>query len=140
MPDDGNGFIRRPTDQLVMFNFYFQDEVPKLPSIKGHMNFIFSSGLPFGPPGSYESRTLLNAPYYFRVDLGVSKEFNFKKKVKIIKNWGLESLWVGFEVFNLFGRANTVSYQWVRDFNQVFYAVPNYLSARLLNFRMIARF
>jgi hypothetical protein len=140
MPEDGQGFIRRPTDQLVMFNFYFQDEVPKFPSIKGHMNFIFSSGLPFGPPGSYESRTLLNAPYYFRVDLGLSKEFVFKQKVKIIKNWGLESLWAGFEVFNLFGRANTVSYQWVRDFDQVFYAVPNYLSARLLNFRMIARF
>jgi hypothetical protein len=83
---------------------------------------------------------LLNAPYYFRVDLGLSKEFVFKQKVKIIKNWGLESLWAGFEVFNLFGRANTVSYQWVRDFDQVFYAVPNYLSARLLNFRMIARF
>ncbi|MCS6903998.1 MAG: TonB-dependent receptor [Bacteroidia bacterium] len=140
VPNDGQGFIRRPTDQLVMFNFYFQDEVPKIPSIKAHMNFIFASGLPFGPPASYQARTLLNAPYYLRVDLGVSKEFIFEKKLRIIKNWKIYSLWLGLEVFNLFGRANTVSFQWVRDFDQIFYAVPNYLSARLLNLRIIARF
>ena len=53
---------------------------------------------------------------------------------------GLETLWISVEIFNLFQRANTVSYTWISDVYNTQFAVPNYLSTRLLNVRLIGRF
>jgi len=35
---------------------------------------------------------------------------------------------------------NTISYQWVTDVRDHQYAVPNYLSSRRLNLKLIAKF
>ncbi|MGB0176154.1 MAG: hypothetical protein ACPF9D_03245, partial [Owenweeksia sp.] len=52
-----------------------------------------------------------------------------------------KSLWVGLEVFNLLARNNTVSYLWVKDISTSReYAVPNYLTGRLLNVKLVAKF
>lgn len=137
---DDRGYVRRPADQRLMVSLYFQDEVPRIPSLKVHINLVYASGLPFGPPGVLNNRTALGAPFYNRVDLGINKVFMFKPKHERKNKFGIESLWVGLEVFNLFQRQNTISYQWVTDVYETRFAIPNYLSARLINARVIVRF
>lgn len=132
---DTIGYVRRPTDQRLSVSFYFQDELPINPTFKSHVNFVYGSGLRFGPPREFDRRTDFGFPSYQRVDLGFSKVFNLKPK-----NRGVESIWATFEIFNLFQRANTVSYIWITDLENRQFAVPNNLSARLINIRVIAKF
>jgi hypothetical protein len=133
---DTLGFVRRPTDQRFSFSMYFQDELPINPTYKVHVSYIYGSGLRFGPPREFEQRTNFGFPAYHRVDLGFSKVFAFKKTPKR----GVESIWATLEIFNLLQRANTVSYLWIRDLENRQFAVPNNLSARLLNFRLVVKF
>lgn len=129
----GIGTVRRPSDQRVSFAFYFQDELPTNPLYKMHVQFVFASGAPFGPPRILPLRTRFQMPFYNRVDLGLSRYFPIDRTY-------LRSLWVGLDVFNLFQRYNVVSYQWIADVYGVRWAVPNYLSARLVNVRLIGEF
>jgi len=137
---DGRGAIPRPTDQRVTFSMYFQDELPLNPTFKVHVNYIFGSGLRFGPPRVFESRTAFDFPAYQRVDLGFSKVITFDPKGFEQNRLGIESIWATIEIFNLFQRENTVSHIWIQDLNNRQFAVPNFLSARLLNARVIFRF
>ena len=50
------------------------------------------------------------------------------------------SAWVSAEVFNLLDINNTISYLWVSDVGGRQYAVPNYLTRRQLNLKLIFRF
>lgn len=135
---DGKGYVSRPTDQRWGLSLYFQDELPINPTYKVHLTYIFNSGMHFGRPRKYENRTALQMPTYQRVDIGFSKEFTFKEAAN--KEHAVETLWATFEVFNLFGRSNTVSYNWIQDINNDFIPIPNYLSARLLNLRVVMNF
>ena len=137
----GQGYVSRPTDQRFQFSMYFQDELPINPLYKAHINFVYGSGLRFGYPGRLENRTNFAYPSYQRVDLGFSREILINSKAeREDKNFAIETLWVSAEIFNVFQRSNTVSYIWIKDvFNNQF-GVPNFLSARLLNLRVIARF
>ena len=48
-----------------------------------------------------------------------------------------DEVWVSAEIFNLLQARNTVSYLWVRDVSAAGqYAVPNYMTNRLINFKM----
>jgi len=51
-----------------------------------------------------------------------------------------DSLVLSLEIFNLLGIRNTISYLWVTDVVQNQYAVPNYLTSRLLNIKIQAKF
>ena len=137
---DGRSSVRRPSDQRLILSFYFQDEVPRIPTLKVHINFVYNSGLPFGPPRNIDNRTVFQMPSYQRVDIGLSKLISLRVREDYDRKLGLESLWIGLEVFNLLQRENTVSYTWIEDVNQVRFPVPNYLSARLVNLRAILRF
>lgn len=137
LPDQG--YVSRPTDQRVNFSMYFQDELPFNPTYKVHINFVYGSGLRFGLPGSLENRTVFKVPSYQRVDLGFSKMILFKG-IEEMDGFGLQSLWISAEIFNLFQRANTISYTWIKDVFNTQFAIPNFLSARLLNLRVIAKF
>ncbi len=127
-------WMRRPSDQRVSFAFYFQDELPTNPLYKVNIQFVFATGMPFGVPRQLDKRTLFQMPFYNRVDLGLSRVILFSE------GRYLRSLWVGLDVFNLFQRYNVVSYQWIADVYGIRWAVPNYLSARLVNLRVIAEF
>jgi len=136
------GYIPRPTDQLVNFGLFFQDYLPMNPSYKMQLSLLFGSGLPFGPPKSERYMQVFRMPPYRRVDIGFSKviinenkENNRKGPARFIK-----SLWTGIEIYNLLDTKNTVSYQWVTDIRDHQYAVPNYLTSRRLNIRLIAKF
>ncbi len=136
------GYIPRPTDQRINFSIFFQDYIPNHPYLKMHMRLLFSSGLPFGAPDTERHEHTLRMPDYRRVDIGFSYQFinegtTFGKKnpFKHFKN-----MWVSLEIFNLLQIYNTVSYIWIKDVNNRQYAVPNYLTPRLLNIKLTAEF
>jgi len=131
---DERGMIPRPSDQLINFNIFFQDHLPKNPTYRVYLNLNYASGLPFGPPNNVEYRNKFMGDSYQRVDLGLSKIFYLKK------NKTLESIWLGVEILNLMGRNNIISYYWVQDFQNIYYAVPNALSGRFFNVRCKVKF
>ena len=94
---------------------------------------FYGSGLPFGPPNNDDFRNYYKGEAYQRVDIGFSKMILFDKGI-------LNSLWISAEVLNLLGSDNTISYIWIRDFQNRQYAVPNALSARFLNLKVITRY
>lgn len=138
---DGHGYIPKPTDQRVNFNLFFQDYFKNNDRYKMHLNLAYGTGLPFGAPGSERNEQDLRVPDYRRVDIGFSyslKDKKYQNKSKLLKPF--RSVWIGAEVFNLLAIRNTISYLWVTDAQNAQYAVPNYLTSRLLNFRLIAKF
>jgi hypothetical protein len=137
------GFIPRPTDQRFNFSIFFQDYIRNNPNFKVHLNFLFGTRLPFGPPTEDRFRDTLRMPPYRRVDIGFS--FQLLKKDRMIEkqnivNKTVKELWATLEVFNLLGINNTINHTWIRDVNRRQYAVPNYLTPRLLNARVILSF
>lgn len=135
------GFIPRPSDQRVLFSMFFQDYIPNYPTYKVHLTMMFGSRLPFGPPGSQRWQQTRRMPEYRRVDIGFSKQLladDHDKKafpLRYVKN-----LWASLEVFNLLQIKNTISYLWVKDVNNRQYGVPNYLTPRQLNLKLLAEF
>ena len=136
------GYIPRPTDQLVTFAIFFQDQIPNYPKFKIHLNLLFGSGIPFGAPGSPKYLQTNRMPPYRRVDIGFSYQpFKENRELKpgSISRY-IKSAWISLEVFNLLGINNTVSYLWVEDISNRQYAIPNYLTNRQLNLRLIVKF
>lgn len=139
------GYIRRPADQRVNVSIFFQDYLPQNPSYKMHMSLVFGTRLPFGPPGTDKYLHVLKMPPYRRVDIGFSKQLvgyqypnkpiKERKTFKFIRN-----AWISLEIFNLLQNNNTVSYIWVTDVNNRQYAVPNYLTPRQLNIKLLVQF
>jgi hypothetical protein len=136
------GYIPRPTDQRFRFSMFFQDYLPMNPSYKMHLALYFGSSLPFGPPKSARHQQTLRMPSYRRVDIGFSKQIIGEKIGSYTKNpiRQIKSLWISLEVFNLLQVNNTISYVWVTDVSGVQYAVPNYLTPRQLNVKLVAQF
>jgi len=141
------GYIPRPTDQRVNFALFFQDYIPSFPYIKVHMNLVYGSGLPFGPPDSERYNDIYRIPSYKRFDIGFSaslfdlkmREDNNKHTKAFFQN--IEKIWLSLEVYNLFGINNTVSYIWIEGLDPTTgtygqYAVPNYLSNRRVNLKL----
>lgn len=136
------GFIPRPTDQRFRFSMFFQDYLPMNPTYKMHLALYFGSSLPFGPPKSARYQQTLRMPPYRRVDIGFSKQIIGDRPGTTSRNIvsRIKSLWVSLEVFNLLQVNNTISYVWVTDVSGVQYAVPNFLTPRQLNIKLVAQF
>jgi hypothetical protein len=134
------GYIRRPSDQLVNIGVFFQDHLPDNPTIRMYLNLVYGSGLPFGPPRQPEFRSAFAGKSYKRVDIGFSKVLILENDLTDQNRFSLESLWIGLEVLNIIDANNRVSYTYVNDMNGITYAVPNYLIGRRLNLRFVAKF
>lgn len=136
------GYIPRPTDQRVNFALFFQDYIPRYPSWKVHLNLLYGSGFPFGPPSYERYKDTLRIPPYRRVDIGFSKQLLSETKKLPAKNpfRFFKSIWASAEVFNLLQISNTISYLWVTDVTSRQYAIPNYLTKRQLNLKLIFKF
>jgi hypothetical protein len=136
------GYVRRPSDQRFTFSLFFQDYFPRNPSYKMHLNLVYGSRLPFGPPSSPRYMHVLKMPPYRRVDIGFSKQIKepgqYLKPGNPFRNF--QSAWISLEVFNLLAINNTISYIWVTDVRSRMYAVPNYLTPRRLNLRLVCEF
>jgi len=136
------GYIPRPTDRRLNFSIFFQDYIPKHPYLKVHLRLLYGTGLPFGPPDSERYAQTLRMSDYRRVDIGFSwqfvneaSDFGPKNPLRYAKN-----MWLSFEIFNLFQTYNTISYTWIKDVNNTQYAVPNYLTPRLINLKLNVEF
>jgi len=136
------GYIPRPTDQRLNFNLFFQDEMPNFPQLKVHLSLLYGTGLPFGPPSQERYKDTLRTTSYKRVDIGFSYDLLKKKKKR--KKTGffshLDAAYISLEIFNLLGTNNIVSYTWIKDDQNRSYAIPNFLTGRRLNVKLVVRF
>jgi hypothetical protein len=136
------GFIRRPADQRVNVGMFFQDYVPKIPKLKMHLNLLYGTGFPFGPPSYERYKDTLKMPPYRRVDIGFSWQLISEDQKLPQKNLlhYFKSMWLSIEVFNLLAINNTISYLWIKDITDRQYAIPNYLTNRQVNVRLVTKF
>ena len=93
-------------------------------------------------PNSVKYRNALIIEPYMRVDLGLSALLLSPKSIRRSHSpfAGFENIWASLEVFNLIDRANTISYQLIKDFANNTFSIPNRLTPRLLNLKLLARF
>ncbi|CAI8359443.1 MAG: Uncharacterised protein [Flavobacterium sp. SCGC AAA160-P02] len=136
---NNRGYIARPTDQRFKLGILFQDYVPNFPDLKAYLNLVYNTGVPGGAPSyadSYDFQNRLRD--YRRADLGILYVFTDTKK-RFSSGWlsQFKELTAGIELFNMFDIQNSITNTWVRDVatkNQ--FGVPNYLSGRILNFKI----
>ena len=135
-------YIPRPTDQRITFGLFFQDYLPMNPTFKINLGLYFGSGLPTGAPNTPLFTHTYRLPAYRRVDIGLSKQIIGGEALLPKKGFfsGFRSLWITAEILNLLSVDNTISYTWVRDFNNNMYGVPNYLTPRQINIKIGAEF
>ncbi len=136
------GWVRRPTDRLITFGMFFQDYLATNKNFKMYLNFIYGSNLPYNIPNNVKYRNGLEIPPYIRADVGFSallldSDRSKRRSHSPFRNF--ESIWASLEVFNLIDRANTISYLLIKDFSNTTYTMPNRLTPRLLNFKIVAR-
>ena len=75
---------------------------------------------------------------YKRADIGMS--FRLLDNEKRTKNVPFKNIWLGVDCLNLFGISNVNSYYWVTDVTNQQYAVPNYLTGRQINAKVLFEF
>ncbi len=133
-----------PTDQLYNVSVFFQDYFPGIERLTVNLRGHLSQGLPQSPPNSgYFEKGYFRTPAYRRVDMGfawqvLGEDFSIRRTNSFLGSF--KNIWLGVDIFNLFDINNTNSYYWVSNvFNQQF-AVPNYLTGRQLNFKIVADF
>lgn len=140
---DNRGYIARPTDQRLKFGALFQDYVPNMPDLKMYLNLVYNTGVPGGSPSyadPYDYQIRLRD--YRRADLGISFEIvNPEKKYNAKWKKSFRELSIGFEIYNMFNNQNSITNTWVRDvYSKRQFAIPNYLTPRVFNLRLSARF
>lgn len=131
-------WIPMPTDQKYAINLHFTDYFPGTERWKMTLKLAFADGLPFGAPHKGLEYQKFRAPAYKRADVGMSYrayDNDDRKKPGILKN-----IWIGIDCLNLFGISNVNSYYWVTDVTNQQYAVPNYLTGRQINGKVLLEF
>ena len=137
------GWVRRPTDRLLTFGMFFQDYLSTNKNFKVHLNMIYGTNMPYNIPGNVRYRNALVIEPYMRVDIGFSallldSDKGMRRSHNPFRKF--DNIWASFEVFNLLDRANTISYMFIKDFSNTVYTIPNRLTPRLLNLKILARF
>ncbi|MGB3143304.1 MAG: TonB-dependent receptor, partial [Maribacter sp.] len=140
---NNKGYIPRPTDQRLKLGILFQDYIPTIPDIKMYLNLVYQTGVPGGSPSYADPYLFQNRLRdYKRADLGISYIFAGKDKQYPSTHWlhTFKEFSLGFEIFNLFNNQNSITNTWVRDADSKNeFAVPNFLTARVLNLRLRVR-
>ncbi|MFT3677153.1 MAG: carboxypeptidase-like regulatory domain-containing protein [Chitinophagaceae bacterium] len=136
------GWVRRPSDRRITFGMFFQDYLATNKNLKMYLNLIYGSNLPYNIPNSVKYRNGLEIPSYIRVDIGFSAlllDSDRSKRRSHSPFLGFDNIWASLEVFNLIDRSNTISYLLIKDFSNTVYTMPQRLTPRLLNFKIVAR-
>lgn len=131
--------IPQPTDQTWNLNLFFSDYFPGSTRWKMNMKACFAGGLPFGPPHTGLERHMFRSSAYKRVDVGMNYCVIKNDDQHMRRNW-VRNLWVGLDCFNIFGFNNVSSHYWVTDISGAQFAVPNYLTGRMFNARLLFEF
>lgn len=129
-----------PSDQRYSVGIYFTDYFPKFPKLRFSLRGVLSDGLTMTAPHISRDKTYFRAPAYKRVDVGISYQIIGAPtdKARPTNFWRhFKNVTVGLDCFNLFDMTNVSSYYWVTDVNNLQYAVPNYLTRRQLNIRLL---
>ncbi|HET9824033.1 MAG TPA: carboxypeptidase-like regulatory domain-containing protein [Chitinophagaceae bacterium] len=136
------GWFRRPTDRLITFGMFFQDYLSTNKNFKVYLNLIYGSNLPYNIPGSVKYRNALIIEPYIRADIGFSAlllDADRSNRRSHSPFRSFDNIWASLEIFNLIDRPNTISYMLIKDFQNNVFAVPNRLTPRLVNFKIVAR-
>lgn len=136
------GWIRRPSDRLITMGLFLQDYLSTNKNFKVHLSLIYGSNMTYNIPNSVKYRNALIIEPYIRTDIGFSALLLSEKSLRRSHSpfRGFDNIWASLEVFNLIDRANTISYQLIKDFANDTFAIPNRLTPRLINFKLLARF
>lgn len=139
----------RPTEQRYGIGLFFSDYYPGHPDWKVFLRGVFNDGLPFSNPEGGRLAGVFRTPAYKRVDLGAThvwtaEQYRFMRQ----RRWRhIEEITLGLDFFNLLDIDNTNSYYWVTVIGDdgttagnPTYAVPNYLTGRMLNLSLGIRF
>ncbi len=141
---DNRGYISRPSDNRFQAGILFQDYIPTIPSLRMYLNLVYNTGVPGGSPSYADPYNFQNRLRdYRRADLGISHIFVGTNKKYPKNHWlyGFEELNIGFEIFNLFNNQNSITNTWVRDVDsKQQFAVPNFMTSRVLNLKLQMRF
>ncbi|HEY0059316.1 MAG TPA: carboxypeptidase-like regulatory domain-containing protein [Flavisolibacter sp.] len=136
------GWLRRPTDRLITLGLFFQDYLSTNQNFKVYLSTIYGSNLPYNIPGSIKYRNALTIEPYIRTDIGFSAllldgDKSSRRSHAPFRHFN--NIWASLEVFNLIDRPNTISYLLIKDFANNTFTMPNRLTPRLLNFKIVAR-
>ena len=131
-------WIPRPTDQRYNLSLYFTDYFPGSTRWRFTLKAALADGLPFTAPRTERTSRMWRPSAYKRVDMGASYRLVNNEDRHLssgLLRW-VRNVWVSADCFNLLGIDNVNSYYWVTDITNRQYAVPNYLTGRLLNLRL----
>jgi hypothetical protein len=136
------GWIRRPSDRLLTMGLFLQDYLSTNKNFKVHLNLIYGSNMSYNIPNNMKYRNALVIEPYIRADIGFSALLLSEKSLRRSHSpfRSFENIWASLEVFNLLDRANTISYQLIKDFSNNTFSIPNRLTPRLVNFKLLAKF
>ena len=130
--------IPLPTDQRYAVNLFFTDYFPGSKKWRMSLKLAFADGLPFAAPHKELETNSFRATAYRRADIGMSYQLLDNSRHE--KKTFLKNITLGVDCLNLFGIDNVNSYYWVTDVTNQQYAVPNYLTGRQLNARVLLEF
>ena len=135
-------WVPRPTDQRYNLSVYFTDYFTRNDRWKLSLKGSLADGLPFGAPHSGLEDNVFKAPSYKRIDVGMSYRLLDNEDGSNHRKWArhFRNIWLGLDCFNLFGINNVNSYYWVTDVYDNQFAVPNYLTGRQINVRLLFEF
>jgi hypothetical protein len=132
--------IPMPTDQPYNFNLFFNDNMPGYPRIELNLRVIWAGGLPFTIPG-YEYTKYIRTSAYRRVDIGMTyRLLDAANRSRTSFLNFLNSAWIGIDVFNMLDISNVSSYSWFSDVQGFRHAVPDRLTGRQINLKIVAEF
>lgn len=135
-------WLPRPTDQRLNLSLFFTDYFPGSERWKMSLRMNYADGLPFGPPHSGRESHIFRAPAYKRVDLGMQYRLlnNEEREFRTGLAQYFRNVWLGVDALNLFNFSNVNSYYWITDVNNQQAAIPNYLTERQFNVRVMCEF
>lgn len=131
--------IPLPTNQRYGINMFFTDYFPGTDRWKMSLKLAYADGLPFSAPHKELESNSFRAPAYKRADIGMSYRALNNEDRKMKKS-PFKNIWLGIDCLNLFGINNVNSFYWITDVTSHQYAVPNYLTGRQINARLLFEF
>ncbi len=137
-------YVPRPTDQLFQLSLFFQDYLRDNPNFRTHVNLTVGGGLPFGVQGNnVQYRNTLRFDTYHRIDIGFSLRLFDRETSQRASSSPLRftrSTFLSLEAFNLMNVSNQAGTTWIKTIFQQQYAVPNRLTGRRINLRLLMEF
>lgn len=136
--------VPRPTDHLFNFSMFFQDYIPGNQNIRAHVQYSMATGMPYGLEGNnIIYRNAYRYRLYHRMDVGFSfllwtEAMRDRKPLHPLRF--TRKFWLGVEVYNLMDVNNEASNTWIKTIFMQHYRIPNYLTSRRFNLRVIVDF